>query len=301
MENNTPQEKKLHSEQYFGEQRNFWWNQDFIQLMAQRWNLKQVKSMLDIGCGIGHWGRLLASHLHDQAKITGIDQEIKWIEKSQAAHIARPAHYLQASVYQLPFEDNSFDMVTCQTVLIHLKNPNEAIKEFLRVLKPNGLLAVAEPNNTAQLAVRSNLEIGMSVDERLKNMRFHMLCEQGKNILGEGDNSIGDFVPGLFQQLGLQNIQTFLSDKATALFPKYEYIEQKVLINDFLSRIEKDHNIWDKEDTLKYFIAGGGSFPDFESEWESSKKYALKVAKAMTDSTFQSAGGQIFYLVSGRK
>lgn len=28
-----------HSAEYFGEQRDFWWNHDFLQLMARRWNL----------------------------------------------------------------------------------------------------------------------------------------------------------------------------------------------------------------------------------------------------------------------
>lgn len=54
-------------------------------------------------------------------------------------------------------------------------------------------------------------------------------------------------------------------------------------------------------DLISIIVAGDGSFPEFDSEWESSKKYALEVTKAMTDSTFHSAGGQIFYLVSGRK
>ena len=43
MENDQTQKKKLHSEEYFGEQSNFWWNPDFISLMSERWNLKHVQ------------------------------------------------------------------------------------------------------------------------------------------------------------------------------------------------------------------------------------------------------------------
>jgi len=52
--------EKLHSEIYFGEVRDYWWNHDFLQLMAKRWNLETVDSVLDVGCGVGHWGRLLS-------------------------------------------------------------------------------------------------------------------------------------------------------------------------------------------------------------------------------------------------
>jgi len=52
---------KLHSEDYFGEQRDFWWNADFLELMARRLNFSSIHSVLDVGCGQGHWGQLLAN------------------------------------------------------------------------------------------------------------------------------------------------------------------------------------------------------------------------------------------------
>ena len=56
MNSSQLQKEKLHSEDYFGEQRNFWWNSDFINLLSQRWQLHRVSRMLDVGCGVGHWG-----------------------------------------------------------------------------------------------------------------------------------------------------------------------------------------------------------------------------------------------------
>ena len=54
------QERKPHSAEYFGEYRDFWWNSDFLKLMANRLQLDQAKTVLDVGCGIGHWGQILA-------------------------------------------------------------------------------------------------------------------------------------------------------------------------------------------------------------------------------------------------
>lgn len=292
---------KLHSEEYFGEQRNFWWNQDFIEVMAKRWQLNQVHSLLDVGCGIGHWSRLLAPYLANEACIIGIDREQEWVKKSHDFPISRNATYQVADATHLPFPDSSFDCVTCQTVLIHLKDPEAALKEFIRVLKPGGLLAVAEPNNSASLMIRSNLDLTKSVDERLNQIRFQLMCNNGKINLGEGDDSIGDLVPGYFAQMQLTDIKVYLSDKASSLFAPYESLEQKISIEQFRDYTEREVYCWDKEDTLRYFMAGGGCEQEFEKYWIENVEEMKSFIKSIENKKYHCAGGQVFYLISGRK
>jgi len=55
----------------------------------------------------------------------------------------------------LPFEDRSFDYITCLEGLEHIENPQQAMREFARVLKPEGHLIVSVPNS-------------LNVEERLK-------------------------------------------------------------------------------------------------------------------------------------
>lgn len=50
-----------------------------------------------------------------------------------------------ASVYELPFESESFDVVLCLSVLEHLETPQKAIEEMKRVLKPGGRIIVSVP------------------------------------------------------------------------------------------------------------------------------------------------------------
>jgi trans-aconitate methyltransferase len=52
-------QQKLHPAEYFGEQRDFWWNRDFLTLLGQRWELEKVNTVLDVGCGLGHGDRHL--------------------------------------------------------------------------------------------------------------------------------------------------------------------------------------------------------------------------------------------------
>ena len=51
--------------------------------------------------------------------------------------------------------------------------------------------------------------------------RFQLNCERGKIALGEGDSLIGGRVAGLFVDQGLVDIEVYVTDKATALFPPY--------------------------------------------------------------------------------
>ncbi|GAC1396935.1 MAG: hypothetical protein NVSMB56_11930 [Pyrinomonadaceae bacterium] len=46
----------------------------------------------------------------------------------------------------LPYDDNSFDVVTCIEGLEHIENPQQAVREFARLLKSGGRLIVSTPN-----------------------------------------------------------------------------------------------------------------------------------------------------------
>lgn len=117
---------KPHSADYFGDTRDFWWNRDFLELMSVRWKLPAVQKALDVGCGIGHWGRCLAPLLPADCMLTGIDREPRWVQearqRSDEFGQIVPS-FCQGEAERLPFADDSFDLVTCQTLLIHVKDP----------------------------------------------------------------------------------------------------------------------------------------------------------------------------------
>jgi ubiquinone/menaquinone biosynthesis C-methylase UbiE len=140
-----------HSAEYFGDYRDFWWNHDFLQLMARRLGLSKVQSVLDIGCGIGHWGQIVASVAPSTCQFIGLDREAESVSKATARAselgLGQRFRYQVGDVLEIPFKDASFDMVTCQTVLIHVGDVKKALTEMLRVLKPGGLLLAVEPNN----------------------------------------------------------------------------------------------------------------------------------------------------------
>ncbi len=146
-----------HSAEYFGDTRDYWWNADFLELMGRRLSLDRVRDMLDVGCGVGHWGQLLAGLLASDARIEGIDRDPLWVDKAAARAAARGldgrCKYQVGVAEKLPFADASFDLVTCQTLLIHAHDPAAVIAEMARVARPGGLVLAAEPNNVASALI----------------------------------------------------------------------------------------------------------------------------------------------------
>jgi 2-polyprenyl-3-methyl-5-hydroxy-6-metoxy-1,4-benzoquinol methylase len=102
--------------------------------------------VLDAGCGIGGSSRLLAEQFN--CRVTGLDLADKFIEAArfltQCTKQENNINFQQGSVLDLPFEDNTFDAILCQHILMNIENKSKAFKEFFRVLKPNGKLILHE-------------------------------------------------------------------------------------------------------------------------------------------------------------
>lgn len=294
-----------HSAEYFGDTRDYWWNADFFELVARRWRLDEVHTALDVGCGVGHWGALLSKWLPTSATITGVDREPQWVAEAAAraerSGLAERLRYLRGEVERLPFADDSFDLVTCQTLLIHVPDPAVAIAEMVRVAKPGGLIAVAEPNNLSGALIADAASFGASIDAILALVRFQLTCERGKQALGEGNNSVGELVPGLFHAAGLRDIHAFLNDKAATALPPYASDEQRAIVDELADAARRQFWIWSEADTRRFFLAGGGLPHDFDALWAAALEQRNTAAAAVSAKTYQAAGGSVCYCVSGRK
>lgn len=99
------------------------------------------KKVLDIGCGTGRLARVL---IEKNADYTGVDisEEMLKIAKKKNTK----GKFLEADIEELPFEDESFDVIICAFVIVHVGDLKEAFREAYRVLKKGGIFVVTNIN-----------------------------------------------------------------------------------------------------------------------------------------------------------
>ena len=96
------------------------------------------KKCIDIGCGTGRFSFCMASL---GAKVWGIDpgkNSIEFAKKLAKEMKIKDTNFLVQNAYNLSFKEEYFDFATCNGVLHHLDNPEKALEEIFRVLKPGG-------------------------------------------------------------------------------------------------------------------------------------------------------------------
>jgi SAM-dependent methyltransferase len=108
-----------------------------IRFVSRFVDLGKVSSVLDVGCGSG-----ASSYYYGRAV-----REVHGVDRSRAmlARNPLPAEYLHcADATELPFEDDSFDLVNAWELLHHVEYPLQIVKEIVRVSRE--YVVLFEPN-----------------------------------------------------------------------------------------------------------------------------------------------------------
>ena len=118
--------------------------------LIERSGIRQGMRVLEIGCGSGAYTTTVARAVGEKGKVYGLDIQPKMLEQL-SRKLARPENrdiknieLIESSAYELPFEDNSLDLVYMITVLPEIPDQQRALQRIKRVLKPNGILAITE-------------------------------------------------------------------------------------------------------------------------------------------------------------
>lgn len=101
------------------------------------------KDVLDAGCGTGYGTVILADA--GAAAVTGIDLSADAVAVA-SERLGDRGSAVQGDLRELPFEDDSFDLIVCFETIEHVAEGPKVIGEFRRVLRPGGVLLISSPN-----------------------------------------------------------------------------------------------------------------------------------------------------------
>lgn len=291
-----------HSALYLTDVRDLWWNADFLQLLARRAELASVGRALDVGAGQGHWTRTVARLLTNGASIVGVEREPRWVELAQAAPRLEGVDvtFQQGSAETLPFANASFDLVTCQTLLIHVADPRAVVAEMARVLRPGGRLLLAEPNNVPSSVARFATSPTFDVEDMLAMLRLQAHGERGKAALGRGFDSLGETLVSLVEPAAFDDVQVWLNDKCTVYAPGTDRRGRRELADE-LRLLDTGALGWSKEDTRRWFEAGGGDVAQFEALWQRALRASRHRLQAIEDGSLSVNEGGLFYVLCARR
>lgn len=102
--------------------------------------------VLDVGTGPGAVACAMATLGHE---VTGVDLSSNMVERARAnaARNGLDVTFINTTAGELPFADDSFDVVTSRELVWALPEPEETFKQWQRVLKPGGLVVYADGNH----------------------------------------------------------------------------------------------------------------------------------------------------------
>ena len=156
------------------------------------------KEVIDVGCGTGILSFLLMEK--GVAKLVCVDQSILMLDKCRERSIALGytddvISFYEGDVENLPFADNSYDLVCINMVLGMVPNQQQAINELTRILRPGGTMA---------LSVHGPAHYKEPIEAGVKSLNMRYFLAHRLEYWPRDENKIRTY----FMNAGLKSIRT---------------------------------------------------------------------------------------------
>ena len=109
-------------------------------------NSEKINRVLDLGCGTGQYLVQLSSMDFECFGADISEEMLKITREKFIFHQIKDVTLINSDCYELPIEDNYFDLIICIGVLEYLDDETRALLEMKRTMKPDGYVAVTFPN-----------------------------------------------------------------------------------------------------------------------------------------------------------
>lgn len=189
--------------------------------IAQLWTPEDT--ILDVGCGAGHYLVSLRKALGPDFDYVGADATAHYLELASKAFANDPrTRFEQADIFALPFANASFDVVTCNNVLLHLPSVATPLAELVRVARKTVIvrLLCGERTMLIQDVRPSSPELGPNGEPQVFN-HFNIYSEAYiayllsdlPGVTGFRIEPDRDFVPEHVQNSAAENDHRFNSTR----------------------------------------------------------------------------------------
>ena len=118
--------------------------------IIQRSGIRKGTRVLEVGCGSGAYTTFVARAVGREGRVYALDIQPEMLQQLESK-LARPENedirnveLVNSSAYELPFDDDSLDLVYMVTVLQEIPDRSKALQQVRRVLKPGGIVSVTE-------------------------------------------------------------------------------------------------------------------------------------------------------------
>jgi SAM-dependent methyltransferase len=185
-------------------------------------HLKPDMTLLDCGCGPGTITLGLAEVVAP-GKVIGVDLHAGQIETASRLALERAVpnvRFEPASIYQLPFPEGSFDAVFSHALFEHLSEPEAALEEIRRVLRPGGVVGLSSPDWAGNLVAPRDPEVERAIEV------FKAIQQRNG-----GNPYVGRDLGRLLHEAGFSRI------RLSAMYDSYENVP---LVVDLLARQIED-------------------------------------------------------------
>ncbi|MBD8870583.1 methyltransferase domain-containing protein [Nocardioides donggukensis] len=115
--------------------------------------VRRGERVVDVGCGTGTICRALAGLVGQSGQVVGVDPSalMRGIAEQRAFEGAVRVEFVDGSAGDLPLPDGGTDLVWCERVLQHVDDPQAALVEIARVLRPGGRALVLDADHETRV------------------------------------------------------------------------------------------------------------------------------------------------------
>jgi len=198
----------------------------------ERAGLKPGQKVLDLGCGPGFISCELAKYVGN-GQVMGVDtndQLLTIADNEKKIRNITNLNFKKSNVYQLDLPKNEFDFVYCRLIFQHLSDPNLALQNIYQVLKPGGIVCIADIDDDFVVFYPEPKGFASLVQRTITNVKAE-----------GGDRMIGRKLYSYLTKSGYRNVNEWLELITSSNIGMKNFVDITCIVRSQLCHSEEEY------------------------------------------------------------